>query len=42
MSLTTEKEALYTEYRDKVSRYVFCRLRNKSDAEDLVSEVKQF
>ena len=39
MSLTTEKEALYTEYRDKVSRYVFCRLRNKSDAEDLVSEV---
>lgn len=39
MSLTTEKEALYTEYRDKVSRYVFCRLRNKSDAEDLVSEI---
>lgn len=39
MSLTTEREALYTEYRDKVSRYVFCRLRNKSDAEDLVSEV---
>lgn len=39
MSLTTEKEALYTEYRDKVSRYVFCKLRNKNDAEDLVSEI---
>ncbi len=39
MSLATEKEALYTEYRDKVSRYVFCRLQNKSDAEDIVSEI---
>lgn len=39
MSLTTEKEALYTEYRDKVNRYVFCKLRNKNDAEDLVSEI---
>ena len=39
MSATTEKEALYTEYREKVSRYVFCKLRNKNDAEDLVSEI---
>ncbi len=39
MSATTEKEVLYTEYRDKVSRYVFCKLRNKNDAEDLVSEI---
>lgn len=39
MSLTTEKEALYTEYHDKVSHYVFCRLQNKSDAEDIVSEI---
>ena len=39
MSLATEKEALYTEYHDKVSHYVFCRLQNKSDAEDIVSEI---
>ena len=39
MSATTEKEVLYTEYRDKVSRYVFCKLRNKNDAEDLVSAI---
>ena len=39
MSLATEKEALYTEYHDKVSHYVFCSLQNKSDAEDIVSEI---
>lgn len=39
MSPAPEKEALYAEYRDKVSRYVFCRLQNKSDAEDIVSEI---
>lgn len=39
MSPASEKNALYTEYRDKVSRYVFCRLQNKSDAEDIVSEI---
>ena len=39
MSTMTEKEALYLEYRDKVSGYVFSRLNNPKDAEDLVSEV---
>lgn len=40
MSLITveEKEALYRDYRDKVRRYIFGKLQNKDDAEDLVSE----
>ena len=38
MSLIAEKEALYKEYCGKVRRYIFGKLQNKDDAEDLVSE----
>lgn len=38
-----EKEAalasLYSEYYDKIARYVFVRLGNRSDAEDIAGEV---
>lgn len=39
MSMTAEKEALYTEYAGKVRGYVFAKLSNRADAEDLVSEI---
>ena len=39
MNTMTEKEELYRAYREKVSGYVFSKLRNTKDAEDLVSEV---
>lgn len=39
MNTTTEKEELYREYRDKVSGYVFSKLYDTKDAEDLVSEI---
>ena len=39
MSMTAEREALYAEYAGKVRGYVFGKLSNKADAEDLVSEV---
>lgn len=39
MNTMTEKEALYREYREKVSGYISSRLRNPKDAEDVVSEV---
>ena len=39
MNSVTEKETLYTEYRDKVRGYVFGKLQNQSDAEDIVSEI---
>ena len=39
MNSVTEKEALYTEYRDKVRGYVFGKLQNQSDAEDIISEI---
>ena len=35
----TEKEELYMAYRDKVRGYVFGKLQNRQDAEDLVSEI---
>lgn len=35
----TGQEALYTEYREKVTRYVIGKLGNRDDAEDVVSEV---
>ena len=35
----TEKETLYREYSGKVSGYVFSKLRDTKDTEDLVSEV---
>ena len=34
-----EKEELYTEYRKKVAGYVFGKLQNRHDAEDIVSEI---
>lgn len=34
-----EKEELYTEYRKKVTGYVFGKLQNRHDAEDIVSEI---
>ena len=39
MNTMTEKEELYREYRDKVSGYVFSKLYDTKDAEDLVSEI---
>ncbi len=39
MNTMTEKEELYREYRDKVRGYVFSKLRDTKDAEDLVSDV---
>lgn len=32
-------ERLYSEYRSKVSGYIFSRVKNRADAEDLVSDV---
>ncbi len=34
-----EKEELYIEYHDKVAGYVFGKLQNRHDAEDIVSEI---
>ena len=34
-----EKEELYTEYRKQVAGYVFGKLQNRHDAEDIVSEI---
>lgn len=34
-----EKEELYISFREKVERYVQNRVQNKSDAEDLVSDI---
>ena len=39
MNAAAEKEKLYTEYRDKVMGYIFGKLQNRHDSEDLVSEV---
>lgn len=39
MSMTAEREALYAEYAGKVRGYVFGKLSNKADVEDVVSEV---
>ncbi len=39
MNTMIEKKELYREYRDKVNGYVFSKLKNTNDAEDLVSEV---
>lgn len=39
MSITAEREALYAEYAGKVRGYVFGRLSNRDDAEDVVSDV---
>lgn len=39
MSMTAEREALYAEYAGKVRGYVFGKLSNKADAEDLVSDI---
>lgn len=39
MSVTAEREALYAEYAGKVRGYVFGRLSNRDDAEDVVSDV---
>ena len=34
-----EKEELYTEYRKKVAGYVFGKLQNRHDADDIVREI---
>ena len=39
MSMTAEREALYAEYAGKVRGYVFGKLSNRDDAEDVVSDV---
>lgn len=39
MKLTTESEALYTAYSEKVRGYVFGKVANRDDAEDLVSDI---
>lgn len=39
MSMTAEREALYAEYAGKVRGYVFGKLSNRADAEDVVSDV---
>ena len=39
MSMTAERETLYAEYAEKVRGYVFGKLSNKADVEDVVSEV---
>ena len=39
MSLTAKKEALYQEYSEKVRRYIFGKIQNKEDAEDLVNDI---
>lgn len=39
MSMTAEREALYAEYAGKVRGYVFGKLSNKDDAEDIVSDI---
>ncbi len=39
MNTAAEKEAVYTEYKDKIRKYVFGKLQNKEDAEDLVGEI---
>lgn len=39
MSMTAEREALYAEYAGKVRGYVFGKLSNKADTEDVVSDV---
>ena len=39
MSMTAEREALYAEYAGKVRGYVFGKLSNRADAEDIVSDV---
>ena len=39
MNRTEEREALYTAYSEKVRGYVFGKVANRHDAEDLVSDV---
>ena len=39
MNLTTERDTLYTEYSQKVRGYVFGKISNRHDAEDLVSDI---
>lgn len=39
MSMTAEREALYAEYAEKVRGYVFGKLSNRDDAEDIVSDI---
>ena len=39
MSTTQVKESLYTEYAEKVKRYVSGKVINRQDVEDIVSEV---
>ena len=39
MNRTEEREALYTAYSEKVRGYVFGKVTNRHDAEDLVSDV---
>ena len=39
MSMTAEREMLDAEYAEKVRGYVFGKLSNKADVEDVVSEV---
>ena len=39
MRQTAEKETLYTEYSEKVRGYVFGKVANRHDAEDLVSDI---
>lgn len=39
MSMTAEREALYAEYAGKVRGYVFGKLSNRDDAEDIVSDI---
>ena len=39
MSMTAEREALYAEYAGKVRGYVFGKLSNRADAEDIVSDI---
>lgn len=39
MSMTAERETLYAEYAEKVRGYVFGKLSNRDDAEDIVSDI---
>ena len=39
MRQAAEKETLYTEYSEKVRGYVFGKVANRHDAEDLVSDI---
>ncbi len=39
MSMTAEKEAVYTEYSEKIRGYVFGKIANQHDAEDLVGDI---